>query len=222
MMPFPGGIGNADNIALLISAVAAVLYLLMPRRGTSWWLSALKTLSTSLLAIIAWRMGSAALLVAGLALSAVGDLFLSRDGEKAFVSGLVSFLVAHVAYIVLFASVGQDLTVLLSTPLMLAAAGLVAVSLVLVRTILRHVPNELQLPVVVYCTALVLMGLTALTTERSLIIAGAAMFVASDAILAWKKFVEPAASARKPPMRFAVWVLYYAAQVTFLLAFAMR
>ena len=75
MMPFPGGIGNADNIALLMSAVAAVLYLLIPRRGTSWWLSALKTLSTSLLAIIAWRMGSPALLVAGLALSAVGDLF---------------------------------------------------------------------------------------------------------------------------------------------------
>jgi uncharacterized membrane protein YhhN len=222
MMPFSGGIGNADNVALLMSAVAAVLYLLMLRQGTSWWLSALKTLSTSLLAIIAWRLGSPALLVVGLALSAAGDLFLSRDGEKAFVSGLVSFLVAHVAYIVLFARVGQDLTVLLSMPLMLAAAGLVAVSLVLVRTILRHVPNALQLPVVVYCTALVLMGLTALATERSLIIAGAVMFVASDAILAWEKFVEPAASARKPPMRFAVWVLYYVAQVTFLLAFTMR
>jgi uncharacterized membrane protein YhhN len=123
---------------------------------------------------------------------------------------------------VLFASVGQGLTVLLSMPLMLVAAVLVAVSLVLGRTILRHAPNELQLPVVVYCTALVLMGLTALATERSLIIAGAVMFVASDAILAWEKFVEPAASARKPPMRLAVWVLYYAAQVTFLLAFAMR
>jgi uncharacterized membrane protein YhhN len=222
MMPFPGGIGNADNIALLISAGAAVLYLLMPRQGMSWWLSALKTLSTSLLAIIAWRVGSPALLVAGLALSAVGDLFLSRDGEKAFVCGLASFLAAHVAYIVLFASVGQHLTVLLSMPLMLVAAGLVAVSLILARTILKHVPNELQLPVVVYCTALVLMGLTALATERLLIIAGAVMFVASDAILAWEKFVEPAASAWKPPMRVAVWVLYYAAQVTFLLVFAMR
>jgi uncharacterized membrane protein YhhN len=74
----------------------------------------------------------------------------------------------------------------------------------------------------VYCTALVLMGLTALATERPLVIAGAVMFVASDATLAWEKFVEPVASARKPPMRFAVWVLYYAAQATFLLAFVMR
>jgi uncharacterized membrane protein YhhN len=222
MMPFPGGIGNTDNIALLMSAVAAVLYLLMLRQGTSWWLSTLKTLSTSLLAIIAWRTGSPALLVAGLALSAAGDLFLSRDGEKAFVYGLVSFLVAHLAYIVLFASVGRGLTALLSMPLMPVAAGLIAVSLVLARTILRHVPNALKLPVVVYCTALVLMGLTALATEQSPIIAGAMMFVASDAILAWEKFVEPAASARKPPMRFAVWVLYYAAQVMFLLAFAIR
>lgn len=222
MMPFPGGIGSIDNIALLISLMAAVLYLLMQRQGTSWLLSALKTLSTALLAIIAWRMGGPALLVAGLALSALGDLFLSRDGEKAFISGLVSFLAAHVAYIVLFASIGQSPAVLLSMPLVLPAVGLIAVSLALLRIILRHVSGELRLPVMVYCTALVLMGLTAFATERSPIIAGAMMFVASDAILAWEKFVEPAASARKPPMRLAVWVLYYAAQVTFLLAFVMR
>lgn len=219
MMPFPGGIGNVDNIALLISLGAAVLYLLMLRQETSWLLSAIKTLSTALLALIAWHMGGPTLLVAGLALSALGDLFLSRDGEKAFISGLVSFLLAHVAYIVLFVRVGQDPMVLLSMPLVLAAAVMVAISLALLRIILRHVSNELRLPVVVYCTALVLMGLTALATERPPIIAGAVMFVASDAILAWEKFVEPAASARKPPMRIAVWVLYYAAQVTFLLAF---
>jgi len=219
MMPFPGGFGHLDNVALLISLAAAVLYLLMLGQGTSWWLSVAKTLSTSLLAIIAWDMGGPVLLVAGLALSALGDLFLSRDGEKAFISGLVSFLVAHVAYIVLFASIGQSPAVLLSMPLVLVAAGLIAASLALLRIILRHVSGELRLPVMVYCTALVLMGLTALATERALLIAGAAMFVASDATLAWEKFVEPAASARKPPMRFAVWVLYYAAQVTFLLAF---
>lgn len=222
MMPFPGGVGHLDNIALLISLVAAVLYLLMLGRGTSWWLSVAKTLSTSLLAIIAWHMGGPALLIAGLALSALGDLFLSRDGEKAFISGLVSFLIAHVAYIVLFAKIGQNPAVLLSMPLVLAAAGLIAASLALLRIILRHVSSDLRLPVMVYCTALVLMGLTALATERALLIVGAVMFVASDAILAWEKFVEPAASARKPPMRFAVWVLYYAAQVTFLLAFVMR
>lgn len=219
MMAFPGGVGNIDNIALLISLVAAVLYLLILRQGTSWWLSVAKTLSTSLLALIAWRMGGPALLVAGLALSALGDLFLSRDGEKAFISGLVSFLVAHVAYIVLFASIGQSPAVLLSMPLVLVAAVLVIVSVALLRIILRHVSGELRLPVMVYCTALVLMGLTSLATERTLLIAGAMMFVASDAILAWEKFVEPAASTRKPPMRLAVWVLYYAAQVTFLLAF---
>lgn len=219
MMPFPGGMGNIDNIALSISLVAAVLYLLMLGRGTSWLISALKTLSTALLALVAWRMGGPALLVAGLALSALGDLFLSRDGEKAFISGLVSFLAAHVAYIVLFASIGQSPAVLLSLPLVLAAAALIAVSLALLRVILRHVSSELRLPVMVYCTALVLMGLTALATERPPIIAGAVMFVASDAVLAWERFVEPAVSARKPPMRLAVWVLYYAAQVTFLLAF---
>lgn len=219
---FTSGIGHADSIALLISLIAAVLYLLMLKQETSWRLSAIKTSATALLAIIAWHMNGPALLVAGLALSALGDFFLSRDGEKAFFAGLVSFLAAHVAYIMLFAGVGQGPAVLLSTPLVLAAAILIAVSLALVRIILRHVSGQLRLPVMIYCTALVLMGLTAFATERSLIIAGAVMFVASDAILAWEKFVEPAASARKPPMRLAVWVLYYAAQVTFLFAFGMR
>jgi uncharacterized membrane protein YhhN len=222
MMPFPGGIGNIDNIALPISLVAAVLYLLMLGQRPSWRLSVLKTLSTALLALIAWRMSGPALLIAGLALSALGDLFLSRDGEKAFISGLVSFLAAHVAYIVLFASIGQGPAVLLSMPLFPAAAAMVAASLALLRIILRHVSGELRVPVMVYCTALVLMGLAAFATERPLIIAGAVMFVASDAILAWEKFVETAASARKPPMRLAVWALYYAAQVTFLLAFVTR
>jgi uncharacterized membrane protein YhhN len=153
MMPFPDGIGHIDNIALPISLVAAVLYLLMLGQGPSWRLSILKTLSTALLALIAWRMSGPALLVAGLALSALGDLFLSRDGEKAFISGLVSFLVAHVAYIVLFASIGQGPAVLLSMPLFPAAAVLVAASLVLLRIILHHVSGELRVPVMVYCTA---------------------------------------------------------------------
>jgi len=222
MMPFAGGSGNIDNIALPISLVAAVLYLLMLGQGPSWRLSVVKTFSTSLLAFIAWHMGGPALLVAGLALSAIGDFLLSRDDERAFIGGLVSFLVAHVAYIVLFARIGESASVLLSMPLVLAAAVLVAISLALLRIILRHVSNELRLPVMMYCMALVLMGLTALATERPPIIAGAMMFVASDAILAWEKFVEPAGSTRKPPMRIAVWVLYYAAQLTFLLAFAMR
>ncbi len=67
MMPFPGGFGQADNIALLMSLATAVLYLLMLGQGPSWRLSVLKTLSTSLLAIIAWHMGGPVLLIAGLA-----------------------------------------------------------------------------------------------------------------------------------------------------------
>ena len=39
------------------------------------------------------------LLFAALALSAVGDAFLSREGDRAFLGGLASFLAAHLAYI---------------------------------------------------------------------------------------------------------------------------
>ena len=74
--------------------------------------SAAKTLAVAMLAVLAALQGGPLLLVVALALSAVGDAFLSRDGEKAFLGGLASFLVAHIVYIALFLRSGGGLGLL--------------------------------------------------------------------------------------------------------------
>ncbi len=65
--------------------------------------SAVKTLAVALLAVLAFVENGPLLLVrrAG-ARARCGDAFLSRDGDRAFLAGLASFLVAHLVYIALF------------------------------------------------------------------------------------------------------------------------
>lgn len=112
MMPFAGGIDANPNATLLFSIAAAAIYALALELTPRLARSAAKTLAVALLAALAVMQGGPPLLVAALALSAAGDAFLSRDGEKAFLGGLASFLVAHVAYVVLFLEVGGGIGLL--------------------------------------------------------------------------------------------------------------
>ncbi len=70
---------------MLISITAAAAYLLFyVRRPPSLNRTVIKTLAIAALAALAVIMDGPWLLVAALALSALGDLFISRDGEAAF------------------------------------------------------------------------------------------------------------------------------------------
>ncbi|RUW86495.1 lysoplasmalogenase, partial [Mesorhizobium sp. M8A.F.Ca.ET.023.01.1.1] len=101
-MPFAGGIDANANATLIFSMVAAVIYAFTSGMPPTLARSAAKTLSVAMLAALAAMQGGPLLLVAALALSAIGDAFLSRDGERAFLGGLASFLVAHIVYVALF------------------------------------------------------------------------------------------------------------------------
>src|SRR5918994_1958522 len=109
MMPFAGGIEATANATLLFSLAAAVVYGLILNTRETLLRSAVKTLAVALLAALAAIQGGPLLLIAALALSALGDAFLSRDGDKAFLGGLASFLAAHLAYIALFWLAGAGL-----------------------------------------------------------------------------------------------------------------
>ena len=81
---------------IIISVTSAVAYLLFyVGKPASLNRTIIKTLSIAALAALAVIMDGPLLLVAALALSALGDLFISRDGEAAFLAGLGSFLLAH-------------------------------------------------------------------------------------------------------------------------------
>ena len=144
-------------------------------------------------------------MVVGLVLSLAGDVFLMLP-ERWFVAGLVSFLLGHVAYVV-----GLQLA---PTSIGWTIAGVVVVlagGSTIGRTIVARVAagphRELVGPVVAYLVVISAMVVSAFGTAAIAAIAGALLFYASDATLAWNRFVEP---RRRGPL--AVMITYHLGQ----------
>lgn len=215
MMPFAGGPDSLSNGTLVLSIAAALLYLLMQARPPSWRRTVAKAGSVALLALLAMLEGGPLLLVAALLLSAAGDAFLAHDGEKPFLGGLASFLLAHLAYVALFVAAGGGAEILAVQPWRLAipVAATVAALLLLGR-LLPAVGGALRPPVSVYVAAIVAMMWASATVPAPIVMVGAALFVASDAILAVEKFLLSPQSPHRAWAGPAVWVLYYLAQAT--------
>ena len=216
MMPFEGGVESPGNATFIFSCAAALLYATMAAAPPRFVASVVKTLAVALLAVLAGMQQGHWLLVLALALalSAAGDLFLSRPGEKAFLAGLASFLLAHIAYIALFAIVGGGPGVLVAAPWRGAlAAVLVVYGLIMLVLLMRRIGPSLRGPVTVYIVAILCMGVSALTLDAPLVITGALLFMASDTLLATEKFLLPAISRQRDWMRYAVWASYYLGQM---------
>jgi len=134
--------------------------------------------------------------VLALLLSWVGDVTL-----RWFVVGLVFFLLAHCAYLVLFST---RLTVRRMPWWAIAYAAW----LVVLLTILGPHTGALLIPVIAYGTVLCAMAAFASRCNRW-VAWGGALFVVSDSVLALNKFL-PAAGI--PLADFLIMVTYIAAQ----------
>ncbi|MBA1144908.1 lysoplasmalogenase family protein [Mesorhizobium neociceri] len=219
-MPFAGGIDANANATLIFSLVAAVIYAFTLDMRPALARSAAKMLAVAMLAVLAFMQGGPLLLVAALALSAVGDAFLSRDGETAFLGGLASFLAAHILYVPLFLRSGGGLDVLgTETWRGAIALAMAAFVVIMLAALWRRVGPGLRLPIAVYIAAILAMGISALTLDNPWVIGGAVLFMASDALLAAEKFLVPAIAPYRAGIRYAVWALYYAAQLAITLGF---
>lgn len=200
---------------MLISVTAAAAYLLFyVGRPASLNRTVIKTLAIAALAALAVIMDGPWLLVAALALSALGDLFISRDGEAAFLAGLGSFLLAHVAYVALFWGVIGGAGSL--SPIIAGVFAIYALSML--RWLWPHLAG-MKAPVCAYIAVIFAMGVTAAAAPAPLwpIIVGAALFVVSDSVLAAETFVFKHAPRRwTAPV---IWVTYYASQVLIAAAF---
>lgn len=129
-----------------------------------------------------------------LALSLCGDVFLmfgdgARASDRAFIAGLVSFLLAHLAFVAAFAQglKAPDL------PAWLAVVVFYAVGLLFV---LLPRAGALKLPVLVYCLVLAAMVFAAAARHASFhdadslrAVLGALLFMLSDSLLGWRRFV---------------------------------
>lgn len=223
MMPFAGGIDSLSNGTLLLSAVAAFFYLLMRGQPPSWRRTATKTLAIALLAVLAAIEGAPVLLVAALALCAAGDAFLAQDGETAFLGGLASFLVGHLAYVALFVMAGGGFEIFVVQPWRLGIPALATMAaLLLLFRLMPAVGASLKLPIALYVAAIAAMMWTSATVPVPVVMVGTALFLASDAILAVEKFLLSPTSPHRAWAGPAIWILYWLAQVTITLGLLLR
>jgi uncharacterized membrane protein YhhN len=122
---------------------------------------------------------------------AMGDTFLMLP-RNAFVPGLAAFLVAQVCFTVGFALTHPDLTDLaIGIVVMLAVAVPLAVRTA--RALQRAGRDGLVAPVLAYVGAISAMVATAIGSGIAAGIVGAALFFASDALIAEQRFVRPRA-----------------------------
>jgi uncharacterized membrane protein YhhN len=149
-------------------------------------------------------------LVVALVLGLLGDVLLLPPGRLTW--GLVAFLLGHIAYLVAF----------IALPLVGwgAAAGAVAGFAVITfvgRQIVQAArPSGIHVAVGVYLTAICTMAMVATATLAPALIAGAWLFVASDAMLGWGEFVVAGETEGRsrggPGLRLGVIVTYHLAQ----------
>lgn len=145
-------------------------------------------------------------LLVALVLCLAGDVFLLGDSERAFLGGLSSFLLGHLAYVVVFVGLG------LAEPAwgLIGLMGLIAV-LLATRHVIPAAHREggafLAGAVIAYMLVIGAMVITAWMTGEWLIGLGAMTFMVSDTILAIAKFIGRAAHAD-----LAVMVTYHLGQ----------
>jgi uncharacterized membrane protein YhhN len=137
-----------------------------------------------------------------------------------FLAGLASFLVGHALYISLFAASSGELPVHDLVRVVLAILMALG-ALAMMAVLWPIVSPRLRVPILVYAAAIFVMGLSALTMNSALIVAGAALFMISDGIPATERFVVSAISPHRRWMQPAVWVTYYAAQLLITLGFVL-
>jgi uncharacterized membrane protein YhhN len=200
----------------LLSAAAAILALSQPAQLPPVLAFLFKPLTTVLILVYAWPRGTerprlARWLRAGLLCSLAGDVALLWP-EPGFLPGLVSFLAAHVCYIVGFCT--RKRLGAVRWPFLMF--GVIAAAVL--GRLWPHIPAELRAPVVVYVVCLSAMAAQAWAWWRGSVgqpdeplarwaAWGGTLFVLSDAMLAINKFAGPLEMA-------SFWVLasYWPAQ----------
>ena len=143
--------------------------------------------------------------VLALVCSLAGDVFL-LFGNRYFIPGLVSFLLAHLAYTFGFLAFDDwsSAGFLAGVVMMAVLAAAVGVRIVLAA---RRRERVLGPAVAAYLLAISVMFCAAMATGSTWAIIGAALFVASDSVLGWRQFI---ADARWMPV--TIMITYHLGQ----------
>lgn len=183
-------------------------------RDPSGLRSLIKTTPLAVMAGIGLTVGASMVFVAGLALSALGDLALSRRGRTAFLIGLIAFAAAHVAYVWVFAGIAQGAMPLVPAAILLIYAASSELWL-------APFTGTLRWPVRGYVAVITAMGVAALMLPAGfgLVTLGAGLFIASDTLLAVQMFRLAPDHPRQRAVSVMLWALYIAGQALILWGF---
>lgn len=194
-----------------MAAMAFMVLLGMDHTGISRTVVKAIPVTILLFLVITRFQGPARLLLAGALLgSAGGDILLDLPYAGLFIFGLVSFLLAHLFYLVLFfryASAADGFEKAMIAGLMIFAGAMV--------WLFRGIDPSLFGPVVLYIGVIVAMSIGALLVPapNRLLFWGALLFIASDVVLAVNKFLLII-----PHGRLINISLYFIAQYVIILA----
>ncbi len=212
------------TIPAILAVICALAYLGFCARPESRVRSGIKTASVALLAVAALLSGGPVLLAVALGFCALGDWWLSRPGERAFMAGVVAFATGHLAYVALFLThplARPARWAEMPRPLILAA--LVVLGLTAARLIAPKA-GALRGAVLGYIPVILSMGAAVLVLPPSgaLVFAApaAALFITSDLVLAGETFLLPEHHPARALTPYAIWATYWLAQLGFLVAFA--
>ena len=139
-------------------------------------------------------------LLAALIFSLLGDIYLMLPNDM-FIAGLSAFLIGHIFYVMSFTvdptarAVWLILILVISAPLAF-------------RILIAAKPETMRPPIAVYMLAIVAMVASAFASASLAAIVGALLFYASDAMIAWNRFVDPF-----PGARVAIIVTYHLGQL---------
>lgn len=198
------------TILTILAIVSACLQVLAEYRGPKVQIYICKPLTMVFILGIALLGGDSEplykyLIITGLLFSLAGDIFLMLPDDR-FISGLVSFLIAHLFYIWAF---GLNLSGYIWWPLMLLGVYGIMIYFFLAPSL-----SKLKIPVIVYISAILCMvwlaweGYVQHSSEKaSLAIIGAGLFAVSDSALAINRFRKPFAQSRA-----VIMFTYFAAQ----------
>jgi len=134
-------------------------------------------------------------IILAITLSWFGDVLLMLDlNPNFFILGLASFLIAHIAYIaanVSHGDVDSDKSILVKWMVWITAS---VYGLAMIWTLWPGL-GDLMIPVIIYTVVILAMILTAFSRKVYYIswiyvLIGAVLFVISDSILAYNKFVS--------------------------------
>ncbi len=198
---------NSVTALFVVVAVFNEIAVLFGRRDAERWLKpgALVALIGVALSLGALDTSVGRWILVALVCSLAGDVFLLGDAEGSFIRGLASFLLGHLAYVVAF--------LLLAQPTWSPVVALVLVALVLVgRRVFQGARAQggpvLGGAVAAYMAVIGTMAALGVSLGRPVLGAGALLFLVSDAVLGWDRFV-----ARQAWARVVVMTTYHLGQL---------